>query len=456
MKCYKCKKYGHMAQDCRSSTAHFVAEEPGYRDAEMNDGSSCTSEGGRRQQLDFDVDSKTQQTAYQCVSYLGIMTLLTARVDEWFLDSGASEHMTPHREVFSNYTAEPGGQVSSIFGGQDCIRGHGEVKIRLSNNQITLSNVLYVPNAKANLIALDRLANSNLRAVFELNYGKVYDRSLNKLLFEAQLLSNGIYRIADSPINPKSLLSVERVQTQQSAPRKLNAYIWHRRLAHINVKYLDALVKGAATGILFDQKEVLPVCEPYIMGKTTRQPFLASDSRADGILDLVHSDLCYVPHKSLGGVKNIFTILDDDSWRNFVFFLPGKAGVTKLFQYFLTFIQNQTSRRVKSLRTDNVKEYVNQELLKIIRQNGIHHTKTIPHNPEQNGRAERLSRALLEKCRCMLHESKLGQEFWAEAVATASHMMNKTPCRAIGYKTPEEVWTKIKPDLSRLRIFGCQ
>lgn len=56
----------------------------------------------------------------------------------------------------------------------------------------------------------------------------------------------------------------------------------------------------------------------------------------------------------------------------------------------------------------------------------------------------------------MLHESGLGEEFWAEAVAAAFHGVNKSPCSALEYKTPEEVWTKTKPDLSGLRIFGCR
>lgn len=84
--------------------------------------------------------------------------------------------MTPHRELFRSYSVEPGGRVSPIFGGQDLIKGSGELILKFSQNQIMLSNVLYVPNAEANLIALGKLARSNIRAIFELNYGNVYDR----------------------------------------------------------------------------------------------------------------------------------------------------------------------------------------------------------------------------------------------------------------------------------------
>ena len=55
----------------------------------------------------------------------------------------------------------------------------------------------------------------------------------------------------------------------------------------------------------------------------------------------------------------------------------------------------------------------------------------------------------------MLATSGVGKEFWAEALHTSAYIVNKCPSTGINLKTPMEVWTGFKPDLSGLRTFGC-
>jgi hypothetical protein len=56
----------------------------------------------------------------------------------------------------------------------------------------------------------------------------------------------------------------------------------------------------------------------------------------------------------------------------------------------------------------------------------------------------------------MLRQAKLKEQFWAEALRTATHTINRLPTMALpNNKTPFEVWTGMKPDLSRMRTFGC-
>ncbi|KAH9762142.1 Integrase catalytic domain-containing protein [Citrus sinensis] len=45
--------------------------------------------------------------------------------------------------------------------------------------------------------------------------------------------------------------------------------------------------------------------------------------------------------------------------------------------------------------------------------------------------------------------------FWADAVTTATYLINRSPSTALGFKTPQEIWSRKPPDLSNLRIFGC-
>lgn len=87
---------------------------------------------------------------------------------------------------------------------------------------------------------------------------------------------------------------------------------------------------------------------------------------------------------------------------------------------------------------------------------GVKHETTIPYSPQQNGRAERINRTLMDKARCLISDSKLPKEFWAEAIATGAYLTNRSPKRCLDGKTPEELWTGAVPDLTHLRIFGCK
>lgn len=109
-------------------------------------------------------------------------------------------------------------------------------------------------------------------------------------------------------------------------------------------------------------------------------------------------------------------------------------------------------------RTDNGKEYCNAPFKALLQRFGILHQTTAPYTTEQNGVAERMNRTLVERSRCMLFDSQLCKKIWAEAVMTAAYIINRSPCRMIDGKSPEEAWTGRKPNLQRLRVYGykCQ
>lgn len=75
--------------------------------------------------------------------------------------------------------------------------------------------------------------------------------------------------------------------------------------------------------------------------------------------------------------------------------------------------------------------------------------------PQQNGVAERLNRTMLERARCMRSNAGLGREWWAESVATACYLINRSPHSSLDCKTPYEVWSGEHADYSRLTVFGC-
>jgi hypothetical protein len=69
--------------------------------------------------------------------------------------------------------------------------------------------------------------------------------------------------------------------------------------------------------------------------------------------------------------------------------------------------------------------------------------------------AERKNRAIMEAVKAMIHDQDLPMHMWAEAAETVVYVQNRSPHRVLGNKTPEEMFTGEKLEVSHLRIFGC-
>ena len=62
----------------------------------------------------------------------------------------------------------------------------------------------------------------------------------------------------------------------------------------------------------------------------------------------------------------------------------------------------------------------------------------------------------MEKARSMLSGAGLEQRFWAEAVAIACYLVNRSPTSALVGLTPMEVWSGKKPSIRHFHVFGCE
>jgi len=66
-------------------------------------------------------------------------------------------------------------------------------------------------------------------------------------------------------------------------------------------------------------------------------------------------------------------------------YISSKERMKCLFQEFKELAETQTGKRLKAVRTDEGKEYVNQAMKEFVRTNGIRHQTTMAYTPEQNG-----------------------------------------------------------------------
>ena len=123
---------------------------------------------------------------------------------------------------------------------------------------------------------------------------------------------------------------------------------------------------------------------------------------------------------------------------------------------FFNMIQTKLNQVICSIRSDHGTKFVNSKLDKFWMENGTSHNFSTPRTPQQNRVVERKNRTLVNIARTIIIESNHPQNFWAEAVNIACHVINRCLIRVVLNKTPYELLNNRKPMLSYLRAFGCR
>jgi transposase InsO family protein len=95
------------------------------------------------------------------------------------------------------------------------------------------------------------------------------------------------------------------------------------------------------------------------------------------------------------------TLIDDKTRKTFL-------------KEFKAVAEKQSDKRIKIMRSDNAKEYVNNYANNFLKRNGVRHQLSVEYTPQENGAAERANRTTVEKAKSMLTESGLNTKYWAE------------------------------------------
>ena len=108
---------------------------------------------------------------------------------------------------------------------------------------------------------------------------------------------------------------------------------------------------------------------------------------------------------------------------------------------FIRRAQNEFELKIKNVRSDNGSKFRNTNVEIFFDEEGIKHEFSAPYTPQQNGIVERKNRTLIEAARTMLDEYKTPDIFWAEAINTACHAINRLYIHKYLGKTPYEIIT---------------
>ena len=122
-----------------------------------------------------------------------------------------------------------------------------------------------------------------------------------------------------------------------------------------------------------------------------------------------------------------------------------KSEVQGIVKKFIRRAQNEFELKIKNVRSDNGLEFRNTNVEEYLDEERINHEFSAAYTPQQNWIVERKNRMLIEAARTMLNEYKTPDIFWAEAINTACHAINRLYIHKYLGKTPYEIITGNKP-----------
>jgi hypothetical protein len=164
-----------------------------------------------------------------------VVANVSTNVDNvWYVDSGASNHMTYHGEWFRDVkNLEKPGYVKTRDDTAHPIVHIGNVPITMQDGKIKyLSNVLHVPNITKNLVSIGQMIEQGLQVQFNRDGCYVKDfkdkcRLVAKCKRVGRMLSLDV-----------SMPKVEATMFTQGAGVVADMDIWHKRIGHVNEQRL--------------------------------------------------------------------------------------------------------------------------------------------------------------------------------------------------------------------------
>ncbi|GKA87669.1 retrovirus-related pol polyprotein from transposon TNT 1-94, partial [Tanacetum coccineum] len=263
------------------------------------------------------------------------------------------------------------------------ILGYGD----LVQGNITINRVYYVEGFNHNLFSVGQFCDADLKVAFWKSTCFVRDLQGNNLLIGNRGFDLYTISLQETTTSTPICLMAKASPNQ--------AWLWHRRLSHLNFDYINLISKKDVVIGLLKLKYVKDqLCSSCEVSKAKRSSFKTKTvPSSKGRLNLLHMDLCGPMRvASINRKKYILVIVDGYSRYTWTLFLRSKDETPEVLKDFLTMIQRNLQALVIYVRTDRGTEFLNKTLHAFFKEEGIEHQTSTPRTPEQNGVVERRNR----------------------------------------------------------------
>nr|GFC50895.1 retrovirus-related Pol polyprotein from transposon TNT 1-94 [Tanacetum cinerariifolium] len=237
-------------------------------------------------------------------------------------------------------------QIAPILGYGDLVQG-----------AVTIKRVYYVEGLNHNLFFVGEFCDVDLEVAFRKSTCYIHDLKGNDLLTGSR--GTDLYSITLQNTNsPNPICLMAKATSSQ-------AWLWHRRLSHLNFDTINLLSKNDIVVGLPKLKFIkYHLCSSCELRKAKRKSFhskLTPSSKRR--LHLLHMDLCGPMHvASINRKRYVLVIVDDYSRYTWTHFLRSKDETPEVLIEFLQLVQRGLQAQERVVRTDKGTEFLNQTL----------------------------------------------------------------------------------------------
>ena len=176
--------------------------------------------------------------------------------------------------------------------------------------------------------------------------------------------------------------------------------------------------------------------------------------------ETVAIDIIGLDVTAYNGHRYVFHGIDLYTKLHFVYTIPkrDKSTLLDVLRRLDRRIKREFNATVTFIIADDERGYgiTDNSARAYCQQEGIRFQIRAPHVQEQNGSAERSGKSLIDRSRSMRVASNLPLALSPEIYMCAAYLLNRTPTKALNWRTPFEIAYGKKPSLAHLRFYGCR
>nr|GFB05244.1 retrovirus-related Pol polyprotein from transposon TNT 1-94 [Tanacetum cinerariifolium] len=258
-------------------------------------------------------------------------------------------------------------QIAPILGYRDLVQG-----------TVTINKVYYVKGLNHNLFSIGQFFDADLEVAFRKSTCYIRDLKGNDLLTGSY--GTDLYSITlQDTSSPYPICLMAKATSSQ-------AWLWHRRLSHLNFDTINLLSKNdiviGLPKLKFIKDHLCSSCE---LGKAKRKTFQKKTTPSSkSRLQLLHMDLCGpMQVESINGKKYVLVIIDDYSRYTWTRFLRSKDKTPEVLIDFFRLVQRGLHAQVRIVQTDKGTEFLNKTLHAFFAAEGIKHQTLVARTPNK-------------------------------------------------------------------------
>ncbi|GKV47925.1 hypothetical protein SLEP1_g54775 [Rubroshorea leprosula] len=221
LECFRCHKYGHYQSECRANLPNNEGEKSNFAQIEEEISLLMVCHDGEGSNKNL-----------------------------WYLDTSCSNHMCGDKAAFSTLDESFRDNVKFGDNSKVSVRGRGQVTIQIRGNAAqTISNVLYLPELKTNLLSIGQLQEKGYEVIIKNGVCRIQDSKLG-LIAQVKMTANRMFPLHLNCASQSCLAKTNDV-----------AWLWHSRYGHLNFGGLKQLQqKNMVIGEFNQSKEAIGDC----------------------------------------------------------------------------------------------------------------------------------------------------------------------------------------------------